>query len=145
MTDLAVYAGLFITALIAATILPMQSEAALVALLLADAHSPALLIAVASAGNVSGSVINWLLGRGIERFRDRTWFPAKPATLSRAQRWYRRYGKWSLLLSWMPIVGDPLTVVAGVLREPLPVFLLLVAIAKVGRYLVLAGIVLNWA
>lgn len=144
MTDLAVYAGLFITALAAATILPMQSEAALAGLLLADAQSPVLLIAVASAGNVLGSTINWILGRGIDRFRDRPWFPAKPATLSRAQHWYRRYGRWSLLLSWVPIIGDPLTVVAGVLREPLPVFLLLVAIAKIGRYLVLAGIVLHW-
>lgn len=61
-----------------------------------------------------------------------------------AQHWYRRYGRWSLLLSWVPIIGDPLTIAAGVLREPFPVFLLLVATAKIGRYLVLAGIVLNW-
>jgi len=99
MTDLAVYAGLFITALAAATILPMQSEAVLAGLLLTDAQPPALLIAVASAGNVLGSAINWMLGRGIERFRDRAWFPAKPAALERAQGWYRRYGKWSPLLS----------------------------------------------
>ena len=84
-----------------------------------------------------GSVINWLLGRGIERFRDRRWFPANEAALARAQGWYQRYGKWSLLLSWAPVIGDPLTVIAGVMREPLPVFLLLVTIAKVGRYAVL--------
>lgn len=144
MTDLAVYAGLFLTALIAATILPMQSEAALVALLLAD-YPPLLLIGVASAGNILGSVINWLLGRGIERFRHARWFPASPAALDRAQNWYRRYGKWSLLLSWAPIIGDPLTVVAGVLREPFPVFLLLVAAAKIGRYVVLAALTLGWS
>lgn len=144
MTDLAVYAGLFLTALIAATILPMQSEAALVALLLAD-YPPLLLIGVASAGNILGSVINWLLGRGIERFRHARWFPASPAALDRAQGWYRRYGKWSLLLSWAPIIGDPLTVVAGVLREPFPAFLLLVAAAKVGRYVVLAALTLGWS
>jgi membrane protein YqaA with SNARE-associated domain len=63
--------------------------------------------------------------------------------MARAERWYRRYGKWSLLLSWMPIIGDPLTLVAGVLREPLPMFLLLVTIAKVGRYLVLATVTLS--
>lgn len=143
MTDLAVYAGLFLTALVAATILPMQSEAALVALLLAD-YTPLLLIAVASAGNILGSVINWLLGRGIERFRHARWFPASPAALERAQGWYRRYGKWSLLLSWAPVIGDPLTVVAGVLREPFPVFLLLVAVAKIGRYVVLAALTLGW-
>lgn len=144
MADLAVYAGLFLAALAAATILPMQSEAVLVGLLVAD-YSPGLLITVASVGNVLGSVINWLLGRGIERFRDRPWFPGSGGKLERAQRWYRRYGKWSLLLSWAPIIGDPLTVVAGVLREPFPMFLLLVTIAKIGRYLVLAAATLGFA
>lgn len=143
MTDLVAYAGLFLSALAAATMLPMQSEAVLVGLLVAD-YSPWLLIAVASVGNVLGSAINWLLGRGIERFRNRPWFPASDAGLQRAQSWYRRYGKWSLLLSWVPIIGDPLTVIAGVLREPFWVFLLLVAIAKTGRYLVLAAITLQW-
>lgn len=143
MTDLVAYAGLFLTALAAATVLPMQSEAVLVGLLVAD-YSPWLLIAVASVGNVLGSAINWLLGRGIERLRNRPWFPASEAGLQRAQSWYRRYGKWSLLLSWVPIIGDPLTVIAGVLREPFWVFLLLVAVAKTGRYLVLAAITLQW-
>ena len=143
MIDLAVYAGLFLAALMAATILPLQSEAALVALLVAGAQPAWLLVAVASFGNVLGSVINWLIGRGIERFRDRPWFPVKPAALDRAQGWYRRYGKWSLLLSWAPVVGDPLTVVAGLAREPLPVFLLLVTIAKLGRYVVLAAVTLS--
>ena len=100
---------------------------------------------MASLGNVLGAVVNWLLGRWIERFRDRPWFPAKGAALERAQGWYRRYGRWSLLLSWAPIIGDPLTVVAGVMREPFAVFLLLVTLAKVGRYLVLTAIALNWA
>lgn len=145
MIDLAVYVGLFLTAFVAATILPMQSEAALVGLLLADIHPVWALVIVASVGNVAGSVVNWLLGRGIERFRDRRWFPVGPAALDRAQRWYHRYGKWSLLLSWMPIVGDPLTVVAGVAREPLAVFLALVTVAKVGRYLVLTAVTLSAA
>jgi membrane protein YqaA with SNARE-associated domain len=143
MTALAVYAGLFLTALVAATILPMQSEAALVGLLLTGAYPVWILIAVASVGNVLGSVINWMLGRGVERFRDRKWFPIKPAALERAQTWYRRYGKWSLLLSWAPLIGDPLTVAAGVLREPFPVFLALVTVAKVGRYLLLAAATLG--
>ena len=137
MGDLAVYAGLFLAALLAATILPAQSEALVVALLLTD-YAPWLVLTVSSIGNVAGSFLNWLLGRGIERFRDRRWFPASPAALARAEGWYRRYGKWSLLLAWMPIVGDPLTVIAGVLREPLPIFLVLVTIGKVGRYLVIA-------
>jgi membrane protein YqaA with SNARE-associated domain len=100
MGELAVYFGLFLTALAAATILPMQSEAVLVGLLLYEDYPASLLIAVASVGNILGSVMNWLLGRGVERFRDRRWFPVGPSALDRAQRWYRRYGKWSLLASW---------------------------------------------
>ncbi len=141
MGDFAVYLGLFAAAFLAATILPAQSEAVVVGLLLSG-YAPWLVLAVASVGNVLGSVVNWLLGRGIERFRNRRWFPCSPSALARAEGWYRRYGRWSLLLAWVPIIGDPLTVVAGVLRERFPVFLLLVTIAKVGRYLVLAAAIL---
>jgi membrane protein YqaA with SNARE-associated domain len=136
MTELFAYAGLFLIALAAATVLPLQSEAALVGLLLAD-YSPGLLLVVASTGNVLGSTINWMLGRAIDRFGSRRWFPASAAMMDRAQLWYRRYGRWSLLLSWVPLIGDPITVVAGVLGERLAVFLVLVTIAKVGRYLAL--------
>lgn len=138
MNDPAALGLLFLTALIAATVLPMQSEAVLVGLLLAGQQPPWLLVLVATVGNVLGSVVNWWLGRGIERFRDRRWFPAGPDAMTRAERWYRRHGRWSLLLSWVPVIGDPLTVVAGVLREPFPTFLLLVTVAKAGRYIVLA-------
>lgn len=142
MTDLGVHATLFLVAFGAATLLPLQSEALLAGLLLAG-YEPAWLIAVAGAGNVLGSTVNWGIGRQVERFRHRRWFPANEAQLERARRWYRRHGKWSLLLSWVPVVGDPLTVVAGVMREPLSTFLVLVTIAKVGRYLALAAIVLG--
>lgn len=144
MVEVGVYLSLFVSAFLAATIVPMQSEAVLVAALLGE-HSPVAVIAVASVGNILGAVVNWLLGRGIERFRGRRWFPVGDVALARAQDWYRRYGRWSLLLSWVPIVGDPLTLVAGVMRERLAVFLVLVSIAKVGRYAVLAMAVLWWA
>lgn len=144
MGEVAGYGGLFVVALLAATILPLQSEAALVGLLLNGTFSAAGLLAAAIAGNTLGAVINWWLGRGLERFRERRWFPVKEPALARAQHWYRRYGRWSLLLSWVPIVGDPLTVIAGVMREPLPVFLALVGVAKAARYLVLAGLTLGW-
>lgn len=144
MTALSIYAGLFAAAFLAATILPAQSEALLAGLLLLDQHPVWLLVAVASVGNVLGSAVNWLLGRGIERFVERRWFPVKPSTLERASGWYRRHGKWSLLLSWAPIIGDPITIAAGVLREPFPTFLLLVAVAKTSRYLVLAAVTLSW-
>ena len=128
------YVGLFMSALVAATILPMQSEAVLVSLLASSAYSPMVLIGVATVGNVLGSVINWYLGRFLMQFRDRRWFPASQSQLDKAQRWYHRYGRWSLLGSWLPLVGDPLTVVAGVLKEPLLPFLILVTIAKGARY-----------
>ncbi len=138
------YIGLFTSALIAATILPMQSEAVLVALLVEGKRSVVLLLIVATVGNVLGSLINWLLGRFALRFKDRRWFPASDHQLARAERWYRRFGRWSLLGSWLPIVGDPITVVAGILREPLWSFVILVTIAKAARYLVLAGLTLAW-
>jgi membrane protein YqaA with SNARE-associated domain len=135
MTTLAI---LFLTAFAAATILPLQSEALLTALIVQGQHPVTLLVIVAGIGNTLGAVVNWWLGGQIERFRDRTWFPASTSQLDRAQDWYRRWGKYSLLLAWMPVGGDALTVIAGVLREPLPVFLLLVGIGKFARYIVLA-------
>lgn len=142
MLETAPYAGLFLSAFLAATILPMQSEAVLVGLLLTG-HSPLTVVAVASTGNILGSIVNWLLGRGIERFRDRSWFPIDQQSFDRAQSWYQKYGKWSLLLSWAPIIGDPLTLMAGVLRERLATFVLLVSIAKTARYVALAALTLN--
>lgn len=126
----------------AATILPAQSELVLSGLIISDPTRVVALVIVASVGNVAGSIVNWVLGRGIETFKTRSWFPVKDAVLERATGWYHRYGRWSLLLSWAPIIGDPLTVVAGVLREPFWRFLLLVSIAKTGRYIVLAIVVL---
>jgi membrane protein YqaA with SNARE-associated domain len=138
------YSGLWVAAFLAATVLPMQSEAVLAGLLLAGNHNPVMLILVATFGNVLGSLVNWVLGRSILRWKDARWFPANDRQLDRAQSWYRRYGRWSLLGSWLPVVGDPLTLVAGAMREPLIPFLLLVTCAKGLRYVVLAGLVLAW-
>ena len=69
-------------------------------------HAVWALVLVASLGNTLGSVVNWALGRAIHRFRDRPWFPASPAAMARAEGWYRRWGYWSLMLSWAPIIGD---------------------------------------
>lgn len=143
MIDISALALVFGSALLAATIFPAQSEAILVAFLLLGEHSVALMLIAASAGNVLGSVINYALGHYAQSFSDRAWFPVRERTLKKASRAYHRYGRWSLLLSWVPIIGDPLTVAAGVLREPFWSFLALVSIAKVGRYLVLAAIALN--
>lgn len=136
------YIALFFVSFGAATILPMQSEAVLSAMLLSTKYIPWLLVTIASVGNTLGAVVNWGLGRGIESFQDRKWFPIKPNDLVKGKNWYSRYGRWSLLLSWMPFIGDALTVAAGALGEKFYTFLFLVAIAKSSRYIVLALVVL---
>ncbi|WP_415754154.1 YqaA family protein [Pseudomonas leptonychotis] len=144
MLELSGYVGLFLAAFGAATLLPMQSEAVLVGLLLTDRYTVWTLLAVAITGNVLGSVLNWLLGRSIEHYRHKRWFPVSESRLEKNQQAYHRFGRWSLLLSWVPIIGDPLTVVAGVMREPFWSFLLIVTLAKAARYLLLAGVTLGW-
>ncbi len=126
---------LFISAFGAATLLPLQSEAVLVGLLLQNEHVLWVLIAVASLGNVLGSCLNWYLGFKIEKYKNKKWFPVSEKKLVQAQGMYQKYGYWSLLLSWLPIIGDPITLIAGLLKENFARFLLVVSIAKIGRYL----------
>ena len=140
MSVFAAYAGLFVSAFLAATLFPAQSEAVFVALSL-NGYPIWALIVVAIVANTLGSVVNWWLGRRLEHYRDRSWFPISSRVLDRAAAWYRRFGRWSLLASWVPFIGDPLTLAAGVLREPFWSFLFLVGVAKTGRYLVLAALV----
>lgn len=125
--------ALAVSAFTSATILPGTSEALLLALAAVPAAPYWLLLTVASVANVAGSCVNWLLGRFAASLRGTRWLP-EGEMLARAERWFGRWGKWSLLLSWVPVVGDPLTVVAGLLRVPFPVFLVLVAAAKTARY-----------
>ncbi len=126
---------LFTVAFLSASVLPFQSELLFLAMLAAEGYPGWVLLAVASAGNTLGSALNWWLGHELARFEGRRWFPVSKASLARAQVWFARWGKWSLLLSWVPVVGDPLTVMAGVLRMRFLPFIALVALAKTGRYL----------
>jgi membrane protein YqaA with SNARE-associated domain len=138
--DFATLAGLFVTSFLAATILPMSSEAVLAGVALTGTQDRLLLWAVATVANTLGSVLNWALGRWGARFRDRRWFPVKPAIYDKAAERFRRYGTWSLLLSWVPIIGDPLTLVAGALGVRFLPFLALVAIGKGARYAVVLAL-----
>lgn len=134
------YLLLFLSAFIAATVLPFYSEAWLY-LLLQDATTMGALLAavlVATSGNVLGACVNWWLGRSLLRYQDRRWFYFSAAQIERARTAFQRYGLWTLLLSWLPVVGDPLTLIAGVLRVRFGVFLLLVTAGKLARYLVIA-------
>lgn len=140
---MSVYLGLFAVAFLAATLLPGGSEIALTAALASTENSVVLLIAFATLGNVLGSLVNWILGRYFNHLQNSSWYPIKPDQMSRAETWYQKYGRWSLLLSWAPIIGDPLTLISGVFREPLISFLILVTIAKLTRYLVVSALVLQ--
>jgi membrane protein YqaA with SNARE-associated domain len=130
------YLVLFGVAFLAATLFPTASEPTLAAMILSERVGLVSGIAVASLGNTLGSVVNWAVGRFFSQYQDRRWFPVKPSTMMHYQAWYRRWGVWSLGLSWAPIIGDPLTAVAGIMKTPLIIFLPIVAIAKTCRYIV---------
>ncbi|WP_457651034.1 YqaA family protein [Profundibacter sp.] len=131
---------LFLLAFSAATLLPGGSEAALVAMAALSEHSTLTLLLVASAGNILGSVLNYGLGRLALHYQDRKWFPATPAALDKARGWFTRWGQWAVLLAWVPIIGDPITVAAGVMRMNFALFLLLVTISKTLRYMAVLGV-----
>lgn len=137
-----VYLSLFFTALIAATLFPLSSEA-LLATLIYQHYSPLLLWLVATSGNTLGSCINWYLGRQCLHWQDKKWFPVKPSQLARAQQQFQRYGLFSLLFAWLPVIGDPLTFIAGVMRISFWKFLLLVFIGKSFRYAIVIKITLG--
>lgn len=141
MTSIFTHASLFAVAFLAATLLPVQSEAVLAGLLGLSEEPWVSLLAVATIGNTLGAVVNWALGRGIETYQTRRWFPVKPAQLEKAKTYYQRWGRWCLFFSWIPVVGDAFTVLAGVLNERLWVFVALVGAGKLARYLVVAGAV----
>ena len=126
---------LFWTAFGAATILPFYSEVLLVGMV-ARGFDPAWLWFAATTGNTLGALVNWALGRWLARHAGHRWFPVREKDMARAQAWFQKYGEWTLLLAWLPIGGDALTFVAGIMKVSMPVFLLLVAVGKGARFLV---------
>lgn len=130
------YLILFISAFGAATILPFYSEIAFIALLEQE-YMPFWVWFTATSGNTLGAVVNWVLGRYLRHFEQRSWFPFKAGSLQRSQAWFQKYGVWSLLLAWLPIGGDALTFIAGVMRVRFMVFFILTGIGKGARYAVL--------
>ncbi len=133
------YLGLFFSAFLAATLVPAYSEVVFAGLVAAG-HDPLLLLAWASLGNTLGSAVNWVLGRYLLHFRERKWFPFKAESLGRSQVWFQKYGVWSLLLAWMPVGGDALTFIAGMMRVRFWLFFLLTGIGKTLRYAILLGL-----
>lgn len=135
----ALYGALFLSAFLAATILPVSSEAVLAGLIVAGRGDPGLLLVVATIGNTLGSVVNWVLGRGIDSLRNRRWFPVTADRYEQASRIFRRFGEWTLLFAWLPVVGDAFTIAAGAARVNLGVFVVLVATGKAARYAVIVA------
>ena len=131
-----IYLSLFAISFLAATILPFSSELTLAGLIATSDYDNLLLLIVASFGNVLGSVVNWALGFYSRNLTTKKWFPFKETQIERSSEWFRKFGKWSLLFSWVPIVGDPLTLVAGILRVKFFDFIILVAIGKISRYFI---------
>ena len=130
-----IYLSLFLISFLAATILPFSSELTLAGLVSTSNYDNLLLLAVASLGNVLGSVVNWILGFYSRNLSTKRWFPFKDKQIKKSSKWFNKFGRWSLLFAWVPIIGDPLTLVAGLLRVKFIEFLILVTIGKVSRYL----------
>ena len=131
-----IYLSLFFISFLSATILPLSSELTLAGLITTSNYDNVLLLIVASFGNVLGSVVNWVLGFYSRNLTIKKWFPFKETQIERSSKWFNKFGKWSLLFAWVPILGDPLTLVAGLLRVRFLDFIILVAIGKASRYLI---------
>jgi len=130
-----IYLSLFTLSFFVATVIPFGSEAYLASLIILNKHNIPLLLISASLGNILGSVLNWVCGYYSFFFIKKRWFPINKKNIDKASIFFTKYGKWSLLLSWVPFIGDPITFVAGTLRYSFLYFLLFVSIGKVGRYL----------
>ena len=136
------FVGLFLAAFLAATLLPLSSEIVLTVLLVNN-FEPVLLIVVATLGNSLGAVVNYGLGFGGQVLFKRKFSTASEKEVNAALARFEKYGVISLLFAWVPVIGDPLTVAAGVLRVNIPLFILLVTVGKFGRYVVISYFILG--
>ena len=135
------YLSLFTISFLAATILPFSSELMLASMLSIENYNRTLLITFSSLGNILGSVFNWVLGFYFIKLQNKKWFPFNQEQISKSSLWFEKYGKWSLLFAWIPIIGDPLTFVAGTMKTKFFIFLILVGIGKISRYLFISLLV----
>ena len=143
MNETEVYFTLFTSSFVSSTVLPGHSELTLTAFIFLNKFSITNLVLIASIGNILGSILNWYLGFYFVKFKQKKWFPISHSQLEKSSLWFTNYGKWTLFLSWVPFIGDPLTVVAGILRIPIITFLIIVSISKILRYVFISLIALN--
>tara|TARA_Y100001960_G_scaffold195864_1_gene204997 strand:- start:570 stop:1007 length:438 start_codon:yes stop_codon:yes gene_type:complete len=139
MGNLVTYSILFGSAFLAASLFPAQSELLLTSLIVSEKYSVLILLAVASAGNIAGSILNYYIGRYLMHFKNHKYFPIKENMLETSKKYFKKYDSKILLMAWMPVIGDPLTVVAGAFRTNIWMFILLVSIGKTFRYMIVAG------
>ncbi len=130
--------ALFFSAFISSTLFPGGSEALLLYRLQEGTNNPYILLFIATLGNVSGSIITYAMGRyGFQLSHH--WFQISDTNIKRAEKYFQRWGAPALLFAWLPVIGDPLCLVAGGLRYPLPGFMALVSIGKLARYTLIAS------
>ena len=128
------YFQLLLFSFLAATILPFSSEILLSTMYMTGSFQTLNLLVIASLGNISGSIVNWYLGKKINLYQKKKWFPVSSDRLKKSEYYFQKYGLWSLLLSWVPIIGDPITLFAGILNVRFQIFIILVSISKISRY-----------
>jgi membrane protein YqaA with SNARE-associated domain len=138
------YLGLFVTSMVAGTTLPFlpaSSEMAMASMIATGAGIPVLLLGSALIGNIIGASANYLVGSNIAFYEGRRWFPISPLALQKTRLWFARYGIWLILMCWLPMAGDAITVVAGLLRADFRIFLIFTAAGKTfGHVAVASGI-----
>ena len=132
-----IYFSLFVVAFMVATIIPFGSEVYFITLLSLGEYNNLFLLIVVSVGNIFGSLFNWLCGFYVNYFIKKSWFPINNKIINSGNKIFTKYGKWSLLFSWVPFIGDPIRLAAGSVRCPLIPFMILVSIGKFARYLLI--------
>ena len=138
------YLALFLLSFLASTLVPLGSEW-LLAVLLVNGFDPSIVVAVATVGNSCGALTTYAIGLWGGPFLVQRFLRISPESQQRSERYFSRYGSWALLFSWVPILGDPLCLVGGVLRTGFWRFVVLVTVGKFVRYLVVAKLVLEGA
>jgi membrane protein YqaA with SNARE-associated domain len=138
------YSGLFLLSFLAATLIPLGSEWLVVAMLL-NRHNPYLTVMVATTGNFLGACTTYLIGAYGGPWLTEKLLRIDAAARERAEGFYRRYGAWSLLFSWLPVIGDPICLVGGILQVGFRRFSLLVMAGKLARYALVAWLTLKGA
>ena len=132
--------GLFIGCALSATVVPFSSEAIFAAALLTD-HPRWLLIVVAGAGNTMGGMVSFLMGWLVKWKWLEKWFRVKREKLERMSAKVSRYGVWAALLTWLPVIGDPIAIAMGLMRTSPWKTALLMFVGKALRYAAVAGTV----